>query len=303
MATAWRDLAPNVRGAAWMVASAISFTAMSTLIKYLGDDYPAALQAFYRQAAGLVVLAPWILRDVKGSFRTSRPGIVFFRSSVGTVAMILSFYAYQKLPLADANALSFTRSLWMVPLAAFVLREHVGPWRIGSAVIGFVGVLLMLRSLADQGHAALGFPQIAALASAAMFATTIAGMKTLTRDHAPFVLLAWAAALGFVFSIGPALFVWRWPGLTDLGLLALMGVIGTVTQACYIKGMQVGEAGAMAPIDYTRLVFATLAGFLLFHELPGVWTLAGALIVVGSTLVITWREHVVARRDLRPPLA
>lgn len=288
------SLAPNVRGALWMTLSAVSFTAMTTLVKYLGADYPASLQTFYRQVAGLLVLTPWILRDWKGAFHTTRPGILFFRSAAGTLAMILSFYAYQKLPLADANALSFTRSLWLVPLAGLVLRERLGPVRIGAAVIGFLGVLLMVFG---QGHglAALSWAQLAALASSFLFALTITGMKVMTRDHSPFVLLVWAAALGLVFSIPPALFAWRWPQPTDLVLLAAMGVIGVITQACYIKGMQIGDAAAMAPIDYTRLVFAVAAGFVLFGELPAWTTLVGAGVVVASTLYITWREQRASR--------
>lgn len=290
-------LTPNVVGALWMVASAASFTVMTTLIKYLGADYPAALQTFYRQAAGMLVLLPWIVRDVRGAFYATRPGILLFRSAVGTLALILSFYAYQKLPLADANALSFTRSLWLVPLAAFVLREKIGPARIAAALVGFGGVVLMLQSLKGQGHAAFGLPQLAALASSFMFAFTITGMKVLTRDHGAFVLLVWSAGLGLIFSIPPAIFVWRWPGPVDLALLAAMGAIGTVTQACYIRGMQIGDAAAMAPIDYTRLVFATVAGLVLFHEVPGPLTLAGAAIVVGATLFITWREAKAARAE------
>ena len=106
-----------------MLGSALGFTAMTVLIKFLGDDYPAALQTFYRQAAGLVILLPIILRRGGAAFATTRPGILLFRSAAGTVGMILSFYAFQKMPLADANALSFTRTLWLVPLAAFVVRE------------------------------------------------------------------------------------------------------------------------------------------------------------------------------------
>lgn len=113
-------LSPNLRGALWMLASAVGFTVMTTLIKFLGDDYPAALQTFYRQLAGVLVLLPLIARDWRGAFRTTRPGIVIFRSSAGVLALIMSFYAYQKLPLADANALSFTRTLWLVPLAGLV---------------------------------------------------------------------------------------------------------------------------------------------------------------------------------------
>lgn len=288
-------LTPNVRGALWMLGSAVTFTVMTTLIKYLGGDYPAALQTFYRQAPGFLILLPVILKHRSAAFATTRPGILIFRAGAGAIALILSFYAYQKMPLADANALSFTRTLWMVPLAAFVVREHVGPMRIGAAVIGFLGVLLMVRPGAG-GSFAIGLPAMAMLASSFLFALTVTGMKVLTRDHAPMVLMVWSAALGLIFSIPGAVLTWRWPAPGDLALLAVMGAIGTVNQWCYIKGMQIGDAAAMAPIDYIRLVMAAAAGWVLFHELSGPWTLAGASVVVASTLIITWREHLAARR-------
>ena len=293
--TARPPLSGNVAGALWMVASAATVTIMTTLIKYLGADYSAALQTFYRQAAGLVILLPVIVRHRSAAFATTRPGILIFRASAGTIGMILSFYAYQKMPLADANALSFTRTLWMVPLAALILREKIGPLRIAAAIVGFLGVLLMVRP-GQGGHFSVGVPALAMLAASFLFTFTVIGMKVMTRDHSPMVLLVWSAVLGVVFAIPGALFAWRWPTLRDLGLLAAMGAIATVNQWCYIKGMQEGDAAAMAPIDYTRLVFATVAGFFLFDELPGLWTMGGAAVVVGSTLVITWREHVAATR-------
>jgi drug/metabolite transporter (DMT)-like permease len=210
---------------------------------------------------------------------------------------MLSFYAFQNMPLADANALSFTRSLWLVPLAAFVVGERIGPLRIFAALAGFAGVLIMVRPGAD-GHFALGLPALAMLASSFLFALTVTGMKVLTRDHAPTVLLVWAATLGMVFSIPGALLSWRWPEPVDLALLSLMGVMGTATQAFYIRGMAAGDAAAMAPVDYIRLVFAAAVGFFLFAEVPTVWTIVGAAVVVASTLFITWREHVASRRGV-----
>ncbi|HPA39686.1 MAG TPA: DMT family transporter, partial [Phenylobacterium sp.] len=164
-----------------MLASALAFTAMTTLVKFLGADYPPSLQTFYRQLAGFAVLAPVILRHRGAAFATTRPGILLFRSAAGTVGMILSFYAFQKMPLADANALSFTRTLWLVPLAAFVVREHVGPLRIGAALVGFAGVLIMIRPGAG-GHFEVGVPALAMLGSSFLFALTITGMKVMTRD-------------------------------------------------------------------------------------------------------------------------
>jgi drug/metabolite transporter (DMT)-like permease len=287
-------LTPNARGALWMLGSALAFTLMTTLVKFMGAGYSASVQTFYRQAAAVLVLLPIMANDWRGSFATTRPWILLFRSSAGTLAMTLGFYAFQKLPLADANALSFTRTLWLVPLAGFVLGERLGPLRIGASVVGFVGVLVMLRPTGSG--AVFGLPQIAALSSAFLFALTITGMKVMTRDHKPFTLLVWSAVLGLVFSVPMALLSWRWPTLMDLALLIAMGVLGVIAQGFYIKGMQIGDAAAMAPIDYMRLVFAVMMGILVFHDVPKIATIIGAGVVVAATLFITWRENRDSRR-------
>lgn len=284
----------NSRGTLWMLASAASFTLMTMLIKYLGDDYPAPLQTFYRNAAGLLVMLPLIARNPRRTFRTSRPGLLLFRATAGTVGMILGFYAYQKMPLADANALSFTRTLWLVPLAAFVLKEHVGPRRIAATLVGFLGALLMLQPSTASGF---GWPAAAALVSALLVALTVAGMKVMTRDHTTMSLMAWSAVLGFVLTIPGALLTWRTPDLPELGLLAVLGILGLVNQACYIKGMAEGDAMVMAPIDYTRLVFAIVLGYALFREVPNGVTMAGAAVIIGSTLYISWREAQLGKSE------
>jgi drug/metabolite transporter (DMT)-like permease len=287
LSVTYARLPHNARGALWMLASAVTFTVMTMLIKYLGDEYAPALQTFYRQAFGLLVMLPIVIGNPRAAFRTTRPGIVLFRSLAGTVGMMLGFYAYQKLPLAEANALSFTRTLWLVPLAAFVLKERVGPRRIVATLVGFTGALLMLKPVA-QGE--LGLPAAAALLSALLVAATVTGMKIMTRDHTTTTLMAWSATLGFILAIPPALFVWRWPSVIDLMLLAAMGVLGTITQACYIRGMSEGDAAVMAPVDYTRLVFAVMLGYALFGDVPDALTMMGAAVIIASTIYITLRE-------------
>lgn len=288
-------LSPNARGALWMLASAVCFSTMTSLVKFLGDGYPATVQTFYRQGASFIVLLPMMMRSRGAVFATTRPIMLTARSLVATVGLILSFYSFQHMPLADANALSFTRTLWIVPLAAFVLREKVGPLRLSAAAVGFLGVMVMIRP-GVGGQFAMGMPALAALASALLFAFTITGMKVASRDHSSNTLLVWSVALGFLLSIPPALFTWIWPTPLDFVLLFTMGVVATLNQYCFIQGMKEGDAAAMAPIDYTRLVFAASIGFFVFHEVPNLWTILGAAIVVGSTLFITWREIVAARK-------
>lgn len=295
--TGYSRLSGNVQGALWMLASAATFTLMTSLVKFLGENYSPALQTFYRSAAGIIVLAPLILRDPRGALHATKPGILIYRALAGTLGMVLAFWAYQEMPLAEANALSFTRTLWIVPLAIFILREKIGMWRLGATLAGFIGVLIMLQPTIAN---AVGWPAAAALASALLFATTVTGVKVLTRDHSMKVLMVWSALLGFMFSIPMAMIEWHWPSLPDLALLSAMGVLGLITQACYLKGMALGDAAAMAPIDYTRLVFAILFGLVMFQEAPNAIVMFGALIVIGSTLVITLREMRV-KREPPPP--
>jgi drug/metabolite transporter (DMT)-like permease len=294
IANAHARLNANVRGALWMLASAFTFTLMTTFIKYLGAEYSAALQTFYRQIAACLVLLPIIARDPVGAFRTTRPGILCFRALAGTIGTILFFWVFQKLPLAEANALSFTRTLWIVPLAIFVLREYVGPWRVGATVVGFAGTVLMLQPVVAANSV---WPALAALLAALLFSLTITGLKVVARDHGVMTLTVWSAFLGLLLSTPMAVLEWRWPSWGDLALLGAMGVLGLVNQFCYIKGMAIGDAAAMAPLDYTRLIFAVIIGFALFHEVPDLVTMLGAGVVIGSTLFITLRE---ARLNAEP---
>jgi drug/metabolite transporter (DMT)-like permease len=168
---------------------------------------------------------------------------------------------------------------------------------VPAGLIGFVGALFMLQPSASSG---VGWPVVASLLSAFLVALTVAGMKFMTRDHTTTTLMSWSAALGFVLSVPPALFVWRTPAFPDLLLLSAMGVLGVITQACYIRGMSEGDAAVMAPIDYTRLVFAVALGYFLFNELPNRMTLLGAGVIIGSTIYITWREARLGKPKLTP---
>ncbi|WP_091739238.1 DMT family transporter [Phenylobacterium immobile] len=288
-------LSPNAQGALWVMASAAAYTLMTTLVKYLGEGYPPPVQIFYRQVAGFLVLLPYIFKHRAAAYSTTRPVMLTFRSLAATSALVLSFYSFQNMPLADANALSFTRTLWIVPLAFFLLREKIGPVRLGAALLGFVGVLVMVRP-GSSGGFVFGLPVLAALASALLFAFTTTGTKVMTRETSPTTLLVWSATLGLVLSIPGAILMWRWPAPVDLALLFTMGAVATLNQFCFVNGMKVGDAAAMAPIDYIRLVFAAAVGFFLFDETPTIWTALGAAIVVASTLFITWREIAGARK-------
>lgn len=278
-----------------MLASAFSFSVMAVAVKYTAGDYHPALAAFYRQFPAFLVMLPVILTRRRAAFATPKPWIMLYRGAAGAIAVTLSFYGYQNLPLVAANGLSFTRALWIVPLAIVLLRERVGPVRIAAAIVGFLGVLLMMGP-ATMRNLAFGAPAIAMLFAAFLLATSVMGMKTLSKSTGPQVFMVWSTTLGTLFLLPGAILTWQWPHLRDLAVLCLTGVSGLIGQWFFVKAMQCGDVSAVAPVDYSRLIFAAVAGYLLFHELPTIWTALGALVVACSTLAITLREQQLQKR-------
>jgi len=288
-------LPPNVVGGALAIGAALCMAVMTTIIKYTGEDYSPLVQTFYRQSVALVFVLPVILRKGRGAYRTTRPGLMLFRALAVTASMLLSYYAYAAMPLVTANALAFTRVLWLVPLAVLITREKVGLMRVGATLVGFLGVLTMLGPDLTTGFS-MGLPTLQMLGSALLAACTVTGIKVASRETPPLSILMWATTLLFVFSIPGFLLDPQLPRPFELFLMGATGVIGLASQGMFIKAMSIGDASAIAPLDYSRLVFAAILGFLIFNEVPTVWTLLGAAVIVGASLAITFREMHLARR-------
>ena len=283
-------LSPNTRGAIWVLMSGVTFVAMTTLVKHLSGDYPSHVQNFYRQTGSLIVAIPFLLRSpgqVLFVPRSTMPAL-FMRSLLATIGMILLLYSYEAMPMAEANALSFTRPLWVVLLAVLFLRETIGPSRIAAVLMGFVGVVIIMRPWGT--YVEIGWPHVAALFSAVCLAGTITGVKSLTKNLSASSILVWSSIMGELLSLPFALADWRWPSPGDLIPLFLIGLLSAANQVLFIKGMAVGEAAVLAPIDYARLELSVIAGLLVFGEWPDAFTWIGAGVIVVSTLYITIRE-------------
>lgn len=287
----------NGRGAIWILASTITFSCSVSLVKFLGSDFPASVQGFYRQLVALILVLPLIARAPRAALRTSRPWYMLSRSAAMSMSIILFYTAYHQLPLAQANSLSFTRQLYMVPLAMLILREVVGWRRIIATFVGFGGVLVILLPGARSSVSLINLPSFYCLLAALLAAWSVIGVKSMSKNHSQLALLAWSAILGVLFTLPPALLDWRIPHGWDLWLLILMGILSTTTQACYIRGMSLGDATVLAPLDYTRLIFTSLFGYLFFGEIPGAAMLAGSAIIIGAAIYIT----LDARRSYAAP--
>ena len=281
----WIGLSPNARGALWALAGSLFMSFTAVLVKYLGNELNSFEVAFFRALFGFLAIAPFVLRPGSGGIRTTRPGLHTIRGLMGGAAMLSGFYAVTVLPLALATSLSFSRSLFMIVLATFFLGEVVRARRWTATLLGFAGVMVMLRPTTAMDPAAFY-----SLFSAFMVASVMVATKKMATTEPPVRVIFYAGFFGTLVSVGPAIFLWETPSLTQLALMILLGVVGAMGTNCMVRALSAGEATVVAPVEYVRILFAAIFGFFLFAETPDIWTGVGAVIVVGSTLYIALRE-------------
>lgn len=282
----WEALPANMRGALWVLAGSAGFSTMAVFIKTLGETWSPFQTAFFRSAVGLMILLPILWHAGPAALRTSVPWFHVWRGAAGICAMLSGFYAITVLPLATATAITFAKPLFMILVAVLILGEAVRWRRWSATAIGFVGVVIMVR----PGAGAFDPAMLVALNQALMIALSVAALKKLPPGESNVTVMIYFAILATAVTGIILPFVWVTPSWGELGLAIAMGAIGLGSQAAVIRGFRAGEATAVAPFDYSRLVFATGFGFLFFAEVPDGWTIAGSTVIVTSTLYIARRE-------------
>jgi drug/metabolite transporter (DMT)-like permease len=289
----WRALSDNSRAILLMLVSTMTVACMLALIKGMAVRYDSLQIAFFRSIFAFLTFLPFgLAQNGFACMRTFHIGHHVGRGMIGVVGMNANYYAVAILPLALSTAISFTTALFIVVLAAIVLGEAVG-WRRWLATgIGFVGVLISVRPAEGVSIAA-----IVCLVAALMIACSAIVTKRMPVSERYMAIVLWSTFLSSLATLGPAVWVWRTPDWPDFGLLALIGIIGAVNQVCFVQALRIGDASAVGPVDYTRLVFATLIGLVWFNEWPDSWTAVGAALIVGSTAYIAHREARLRRRQ------
>jgi drug/metabolite transporter (DMT)-like permease len=288
---ALRGLPPNVQGALWLVSGGFIFTTNGAMIRLLSDEIEGVQTAFFRAIISVIFLLPLIAMGRVKPWTSKRIKGHFWRTLMGTVSMVLGFYALAMLPLADATALAFSQPLFSVVLAAIVLHETVRWRRWTATVVGFIGVLIMAR---PGGH---GFQPgaIVALLNALAVGISILLVRRLSGTETPLMILTMFAIFSSLFLVAPAMWFWRWP--TPFGWCLAVGVAlsATLGQYFWVQAFAVGEMSAVAPFDYLRLPGAVFVGWLIWGDMPELWTYVGAAIVIGSSLYIAYREAQLVR--------
>jgi drug/metabolite transporter (DMT)-like permease len=287
-----RRLPPNMQGALWLVSGGFIFTSNSAMIRLLSAEVESVQTAFFRAFFSVLLLAPMMLTGRVKPWQSQRLQGHFWRTAMGTTSMVLGFYAVSMLPLADATALAFSQPLFSVVLAALVLREKVRWRRWSATIVGFVGVLVMVR----PGSGSLQPGAAVALLNALASATSILLVRRLSDSEKPLMILTQFALFSTLLLAGPAIWFWKWPSAWGWALAIGVSISATIGQYFWVQAFAVGEMSAVAPFDYLRLPFAVFVGWMIWSEMPVIWTYVGAAIVIASALYIAYRESQIVRQ-------
>ena len=284
--------APFLRAAGLMLASTVSFGLMAVVIRIVSKQLPTTEIAFFRNLFGLLALLPLLLRGAPAVFRTRQLPRYFVRSAIGIGAMLCGFWALGHLPMAQAVALSYSTPLFVTIAATIWLGEVVRRRRWTAVLLGFIGVLVIVR----PGTTGFSAGSLVAVAAAVLSSVVAIQIKQLSRVDPPDTIVFWTYVFWVPLSLLPALYAWQWPqGGTWLWLLAL-GALGTGGQLLWTRALRLGEVSALTPIAFMQLPLVAGLAWLLFGERIDRWTVLGAAIIFAANAYIAHREVRLSRR-------
>lgn len=285
------------RAVALMAASTVFFGCMAVCIRLASKQLHAFEIAFFRNFFGFVFVLPLLLRHGPGILRTDKLSFYVLRCTIGIVSMLAGFWAIVHLPLAQAIALSYSTPLFVTIGAVLVLGEIVRARRWSAVLVGFLGVMVIVRPGSDAFTAASLVALLAAVASASVAIS----IKFLSRTEHPDAIVIYTTMLWIPMSLLPALFYWQMPtGITWLWLV-LAGFLGSTAHMFWTRALKLGEASMLTPISFLQILVVAVFGYFLFDELLDRWTVLGAAIIFGSNVYIARREARLARQAVTDP--
>lgn len=290
------------RGMLLKLAAVALFSAMVACIKATAPIVPSGEAVFFRSLFALPVILIWLASQgqLRAGLKTARPWGHLVRGFVGTTAMGLGFAAAGILPLPQLTAISYATPILTVVLAILVLGEPVRTFRLVGVVLGLLGIGLVLwpdlaasRTKAEGITAATGV--MVALASALAYAVGALATRSLTRTEETATIVFWftmsSTLIGLATLPIEALGVWVLPRPPVLGLLVAAGLLGAFGQIALTSAFRAAHASTVAPFEYASIFVAVGIGYTVFGEMPTVWTLAGAAIVIVGGIVIVRGER------------
>jgi len=280
-----------VAGILWMATTGVMFVCVTALVKYIGDDVPAAQSAFLRYVLGLVFLLPMI-KPILAAHLTKRQVRLFAaRGFAHTLAVILWFYAMARIPIADVTAMNYLSPVYVSIGAALFLGERLPPRRLAAVCFALIGALIILRPglrELDSGH-------IAMIGTAILFAVGYLLAKQLSGEVTPAVVVGMLSITVTICLAPFAYAVWQPVSWENIGLLFIVACFATAGHYTMTLAFAAAPLTVTQPVTFLQLVWAVLLGYFAFSEAIDGWVILGGAVIMASVSFITWREAVAKR--------
>jgi drug/metabolite transporter (DMT)-like permease len=278
-----------LRGIALLLLSSIFLGTSDATSKYLSATLPSIEIAWIRFLVFLVIMIPAMVpASPLFALQTKRPVLQITRGMALLGSSLLFISGLRFLPIAEASATSFVSPLFVTALSIFFLGEKVGLRRWLATAVGLMGVLVVLRPGTGAFHPAAFFPVVSAFAWACCLILT----RKMSGQERTMVTMAYASIVGFAILCMLVPFVWVVPTWHDLLFGTIIGLTSTAGQWIVVLAFRYADASVLAPFSYIQLLWVTLLGFLIFGEVPDIWTVVGAGFIVASGLYTAHRERV-----------
>lgn len=290
-------LGDNARGALIALAAMVVISVVSVVVKDLGQRFHPVQMMAVSAVVGLTIWIPVALLRRMPMLPKRRWPLHLLRSLAAVGGFTCYLLSVTQLPLADAVSISFATPLVLILWAVLFLGEPVRWRRWTATAIGFVGVVVTMR----PGVGAWDPFYLVALAGCFLGATAITCVRLLSSSEKLVTMVIVPQLVGLLVTLPFAIWLWVAPQGTDWLWLLSIALLNVAGQILIISAYRLGEATAIAPVDYTRLVFSGVLAYLVFGEVPDLWTLAGATLIVGSTAYIALREARMGRSPIKRP--
>ena len=277
-----------VRGVLWMVLATGFQATASGFVRKLSFEFGVFELLFFFSAISALLLLPMTLKLSPGSFTgvKKRAGLYIMRGSLSFGGMYASFYAYSVLDIANVQALLFTVPLFTILLAGLLLGEFVGLRGWLSCVVGFAGAILIVR----PGIIPMNPGALAAIASAFAFAAANIAIRKLGSTESPIMITMVSNGIVALLSAVPAAMFWVSPTLEQVPSILAMGVLFMLAMVCLTYSIREADARIVQSVNFLRLPWSVVVGWVMFTELPDVWTWVGALIIFAGAYDVLRRE-------------
>jgi len=279
------------RGILWMLVTSVFFVSLDATAKYLTSSLPVVEIVWGRYLFHTIFALVWAGPRLTTVIRHARYGMQFLRGFFLVLTTVLYFVAIRTMPLADGTSIMFLSPIVVTALSVPLLGERVGMRRWIGVAVGFTGAIIIVR----PGAGVIQYSALLAIVAAIINALYQITTRVLSRTDRPLMTNMASAFIGTVAAGIGLPFVWVTPDLQGWLLMAVAGFCGVVGHYCMIKSLEAAPAAAVVPFTYVGLIWSTGYGYILWGDLPDMWTIVGALIIVGSGLYIFYREQVRKR--------